>query len=336
MFANGCDAQGCGKLQKNRRKPAALREKFTHLCKFPIMNVQALSILIPVYNYDVRQLVEALQQQATALRGVDVEILCFDDASEAAFRRLNATVGEWAGVEYRLLPNNLGRSRIRNLLAREARHDYLLFIDCDSQVPDEKYLQRYVAALSPNCLLYGGRIYQPQPPADKSLMLHWRYGSVREAKPAEERQKQAYHSFMTNNFLIPSALFQPIGFDERLLQYGHEDTLFGMELQARGVHILHMDNPLIHAGLESAVAFLQKSRQALENLAFLHHQGTGIDTRLLRWALRFHGRPSEAVLRALWGGCRTSLEQQLSSARPSLRLFDLYKLGCLLEELEHR
>ncbi|NBC07759.1 MAG: glycosyltransferase [Bacteroidetes bacterium] len=297
------------------------------------MNQHALSILIPVYNYDVRQLVGALQQQAAALHGVEVEILCFDDASQAAFRRLNAAVGEWAGVEYRLLPNNLGRSRIRNLLAREARHDYLLFIDCDSQVPDEKYLQRYVAALSPNCLLYGGRIYQPQPPADKSLMLHWKYGSVREARPAEERQKQAYHSFMTNNFLIPRALFQPIGFDERLLQYGHEDTLFGMALQARGVRILHLDNPLVHAGLESSATFMRKSRQALENLAFLHHQGTGIDTRLLRWALRIHGRPSEMVLRTFWEGARKGLERQLCSARPSLRLFDLYRLGCLLEEL---
>lgn len=300
------------------------------------MSTPAISILIPVYNYDVRQLVHDLQQQSHTLDGVEVEILCFDDASDADFRRLNAAIAELPSVEYRLLPNNLGRSRIRNLLAREASHDYLLFIDCDSQVPDDSYLQRYAKTLSPEQLLYGGRIYQSQAPENQALILHWRYGSMREARPAEERQSQPYHSFMTNNFLIPSALFQPIGFDERLLQYGHEDTLFGMELQARGVHILHMDNPLIHAGLESAVAFLQKSRQALENLAFLHHQGTGIDTRLLRWALRFHGRPSEAVLRALWGGCRTSLEQQLSSARPSLRLFDLYKLGCLLEELEHR
>lgn len=297
------------------------------------MSTNALSILIPIYNYDVRQLVKNLQRQATTLDNLTVEILCFDDGSGAAFRQLNARVGSLPDVEYRLLPNNLGRSRIRNLLAREAQHDYLLFIDCDSQVPDERYLQRYAAALAPGRLLYGGRIYQAAAPADNSLMLHWKYGSVREARPAEERQQQAYHSFMTNNFLIPRALFPSHGFDERLLQYGHEDTLFGMELQAKGVPILHLDNPLIHAGLETAAVFLRKSRQALENLAFLHHQGTGIDTRLLRWALRLHGRPSETVVRALWEAGRKGLERQLCSARPSLRLFDLYRLGYLLEEL---
>jgi glycosyltransferase involved in cell wall biosynthesis len=297
------------------------------------MSTPAISILIPVYNYDVRQLVQDLQQQSQSLHGVEVEILCFDDASDADFRRLNAAVAELPSVEYRLLPNNLGRSKIRNLLAREASHDYLLFIDCDSEAPDALYLQRYAEALSPEHLLYGGRIYQPQAPSDQDLMLHWRYGSVREARPSTERQKEPYHSFMTNNFLIPRKLFYPIGFDERLSQYGHEDTLFGMELAARGIQIVHLENPLIHAGLEPAEVFLRKSRQALENLAFLYHQDTGIDTRLLRWAMRLQGRPSEVLLRVFWDSFRTALERQLQSGNPSLRLFDLYKLGCLLEEL---
>lgn len=297
------------------------------------MSAFAISILIPIYNYDVRQLVRNLQRQSTALHGIGVEILCFDDASDATFQQLNASVADLPDVKYRVLPNNLGRSRIRNLLAREANHDYLLFMDCDSQVPDEYYLKRYAEALEPGCLLYGGRIYQAEPPADKALMLHWKYGSLREARPARERQNQAYHCFMTNNFLIPQELFHPIEFDERLLQYGHEDTLFGMALKAKGIRIVHIENPLIHAGLEPAAVFLRKSRQALENLAFLHHRGAGIDTRLLRWALRLHGRPSEVVLRMFWGGFRHALERQLRSAQPSLRLFDVYKLGCLLEEL---
>ena len=297
------------------------------------MSTPAISILIPVYNYDVRQLVHDLQQQSHTLDGVEVEILCFDDASDADFRRLNAAIAELPSVEYRLLPNNLGRSRIRNLLAREASHDYLLFIDCDSQVPDDSYLQRYAKTLSPEQLLYGGRIYQSQAPENQALILHWRYGSMREARPAEERQSQPYHSFMTNNFLIPRKLFYPIGFDERLSQYGHEDTLFGMELAAKNIQIAHLENPLVHAGLEPAQVFLRKSRQALENLAFLYHQGTGIDTRLLRWALRLQGQPSEVLLRVFWDSFRSLLERQLKSGNPSLRLFDMYKLGCLLEEL---
>lgn len=289
----------------------------------------ALSILIPVFNFDVRLLVQELQQQAERL-SMPVEILCFDDASEPRFKSQNAAVSKLPEVHYRLLPNNLGRSRIRNLLAREARYDYLLFLDCDSAVPDQHYLQAYADEMAADTLLYGGRIYQAEPPSDPSLMLHWKYGSQREATAAEERQKQAYHSFMTNNFLIPRQLFQNIRFDERLRQYGHEDTLFGMELRRLEISIKHLDNPLLHTGLEPAGVFLDKSQQALENLAFLHSQGSGIETRLLKWALRLQHTAGARLLNWSWPLLAPALTRQLCSARPQLRLFDLFKLGLLL------
>ncbi len=291
-----------------------------------------LSILIPVYNFDIRPLVRDLQQQAAQL-AMPVEILCFDDASESKFQGQNAAVSELPGVYYHLLPNNLGRARIRNLLAREAQHDYLLFLDCDSAVPDSSYLRTYADALAPDTLLYGGRVYQAEPPSDPALLLHWEYGRRREALSAEERQEQPYHSFMTNNFLIPRQLFQAIGFDERLRQYGHEDTLFGMELRQRAVPIKHLDNPLLHSGLEPAEAFLHKSQQALENLAFLHLQGSGIEARLLTWALRLRRSSGAQLLLGAWPLLEPALRRQLCSSWPQLRLFDLYKLGLLLRYL---
>ncbi|MBK9012976.1 MAG: hypothetical protein IPM82_02230 [Saprospiraceae bacterium] len=66
---------------------------------------------------------------------------------------------------------------------------------------------------------------------------------------------------MTNNFLIPRQLFLEIQFDETLRQYGHEDTLFGMELARRQVPIVHIDNPLEHIGLEPVDVFLRKTEQ---------------------------------------------------------------------------
>jgi hypothetical protein len=43
-----------------------------------------LSILIPIYNFDVRRLVSELDRQA-ALLDVSCEICCLDDASEISF-----------------------------------------------------------------------------------------------------------------------------------------------------------------------------------------------------------------------------------------------------------
>lgn len=292
-----------------------------------------LSILIPVYNCDIRSLAPELRRQCST-SGTEWEILCFDDGSGPGWKEKNREIAGLPGVFYRELPENLGRARIRNLLAEEAHGDYLLFLDCDSEVPDGAYLQRYAEQLRPDTLLYGGRSYQAEQPQDPALFFHWLYGSRREAQPAAVRRLQPYRSFMTNNFLIPRDLFLQIRFDERLLQYGHEDTLFGMELEKRRVPILHLDNPLIHAGLEPVDVFLAKTRQGIQNLAFLYRSDSGIDTRLLRFYERLKGWGGVAFLRLWFRFCRPALVRRLKSRRPSLRLFDLYKLSLLLEELQ--
>ena len=79
-----------------------------------------LSILIPVYNFDVRVLVEELHRQALGL-SLPAEILCFDDGSAEQWKTLNREVALLSSVRYKEWPENLGRSRIRNALADAAR-----------------------------------------------------------------------------------------------------------------------------------------------------------------------------------------------------------------------
>lgn len=291
-----------------------------------------LSILIPVYNFDIRPLVEELHRQAEALP-LAAEILCFDDCSDSARQTVNRELGHLPLVQYREYPHNLGRSRIRNELADAARGAHLLFLDCDSEAPDSAYLKRYAECLDDKHLLYGGRAYRKEPPGDPQLLLHWLYGSRREQKPPAQRRKHPYHHFMTNNFLIPASVFQQARFDERLVGYGHEDTLFGMELRRREVPLRHLDNPLYHIGLEPASVFLEKTREGVRNLALLYRSGTGIETRLTavyeklkRWGLAVAAR---IVLRSL----RPLFLHNLLSRHPSLLLFDFYKLSLLLDEL---
>ena len=286
-----------------------------------------LSILIPIYNEDVRQLVADLCAQARGL--TEFEVLCFDDGSATGVKAINRSVTSIPEVRYEELPVNQGRSRIRNLLADSAKGSYLLFMDCDSKVVHTDFLKNYVARLHPDQLLYGGRCYAAEPPSDQRHLLHWRYGTSREQQTAAQRAEQPYHSFMTNNFLLPAPLFQSIRFDESLTQYGHEDTLFGMVLKERRVQMVHINNPLQHLGLEPAEVFLDKTRKAIENLHQLMTSGKEIDTRLLRVYRSLKRFGLRGLFVAFFNAMEPILVQQLMSRRPSLWLFDLYKLGLL-------
>jgi len=292
-----------------------------------------LSILIPVYAYDVRPLVYDLHQQAQAL-AVPWEILLLDDASPPAWQHLNQSLGELAGVTYHELPQNSGRAAIRNTLARQAQYDYLLFMDCDSGVAAPAYLNRYLQALLPETVLCGGRTYQATPPPPP-FYLHWWYGCQREVKSARERSQAPYAGFMTNNFVVPRTRFLAIGLDERLRQYGHEDTLFGLQLQQAGIPILHLDNPLLHLGLEPAAEWLQKQRQAIDNLYELYLLYPALQTRALVAWRRLH---RSGLLR--WGypwlqrQARRWEKQLVEQPKPALHLLDMLKLVWL--EAAHR
>jgi len=291
-----------------------------------------LSILIPVYNFDVRLLVESLCRQGRAA-GITFELICLDDGSTEQFKGLNRRVKQYREVQYEELQHNVGRSRIRNLLAEKARYEYLLLMDCDSALPDENYLQRYIDQLVPGQLLYGGRIYKKEPPDDLSLRLHWAYGIQREQQTAAARSHAPYHSFMTNNFLVPKSILLAIRFEEKLKGYGHEDTLFGFELEKRDIPILHLDNPLYHIGLETAEVLLHKTRQGIGNLLYLDRQpGITIETRLLRLYRRLNKSFLPSAILPILAFMAPAMEAQLKSRRPNMKVFDLLKLYWILKE----
>jgi len=290
-----------------------------------------LSILIPIYNFDVRELVRELHQQCQS-EGIVFEICCFDDQSEVVFQNLNQEIADLENVNYLLQSENLGRSAIRNAMARAAYYDNLLFMDCDSKVVQLNYIKTYLAHLQANTVLYGGRVYDANPPSETALRLHWTYGRVREQSRASERKKQPYNSFMTNNFLIPKSIFQTIRFDESLRQYGHEDTLFGLELRKRSIPIVHLDNPLEHLGLEAAATFLKKTEQGVENLVTLWQSGKLTEAKLLHF---FEKCRQLRLLRLLYWLFQLSvpfLRYYFTHRHgTNLKLFDFYKLGVFIE-----
>lgn len=295
-----------------------------------------LSILIPVFNHDVKTLVTSLLAQASDWRG-EVEICLLDDNSTESYRQLNRALAPQLGVRYEELLANVGRAAIRNQLAAMAMHPWLLLLDNDSLLPDGQFLARYAQALDekPGAVLFvGGTSYLPTPPADPDLRLRWHYGRAREMRPAAARQRDPGGQLSINNALVWEGLLRYFPLDERLSGYGHEDTRFGLELARAGAAVRHIDNPVLHDGLEPATMFLEKSHQAVRNLAqVLRTDGLGAETRLARAARRLRRVGLAGLAGAILGVLEPVLRRHLLSARPSLRALDALKLCWLLQEV---
>ncbi len=295
-----------------------------------------LSILIPVFNCNVTALVGSLLAQLGEWPGA-VELRLLDDGSGPDYQALNRRLASRPNVHYTELPANVGRAAIRNQLAATARHEWLLLLDNDSLLPDGQFLARYARALAawPTAsLLVGGTTYLATPPADSALRLRWLYGRAREMRPAAERQRNPSGQLTINNALLRRDMLRRFPLDERLSGYGHEDTRFGLALAQAGVEVRHLDNPVLHDGLEPAVVFLRKSEQAVHNLAqVLRTDGLGGDTRLVRSALRLRQLGLAGAARATLARLEPALRRNLLAGQPSLRALDGLKLLWALREL---
>jgi len=286
-----------------------------------------LSICIPIYNQRLSPLVKELKEEISNYSH-SAEILLLDDGSNESFREENRLLSELDLVSYDELSENVGRSAIRNLLADKARGNYLLFLDDDSRTVDENFLKHYLDEAKPGNVVCGGRIYQNSTPAPE-YMLHWKYGKLKESATADERRLKPY-SFHSNNFMIDRSLFLKIKFDESLKQYGHEDTLFAYKLSINNVKVNHIDNPVLHNGLETSTAFLQKTQMGLQNLLQLYlsqPKSFRDHVRLLKEYQKVRKLGLDRLLALLYSWRSKSWENQLSSKAPDLKLFNLYKIA---------
>jgi len=292
-----------------------------------------ISICIPVYNFDVTELTDSLLLQANRI-GYPIEILLFDDHSLSYFKKLNAKLSSRKDVSYLEFDFNIGRSKIRNRLADFASGHWLLFLDCDMVIDDPEFLQNYVNTLNKAQVVCGGIKYSKKPFREE-LILRWKFGVSRECKKSIRRQLAPYNSFMTGNFLITRDTFHSIRFNEDISGYGHEDTVFGLELKRRKVPILHIDNPSLHLGLEPCFDFLQKSEQSVINLSKLMHNAPDLrkdlekTVRVLRIFKILRFLQLTLILRWVFRVVNPIIRRSLCSRHPSLLMFDLYKLALL-------
>ncbi len=280
-----------------------------------------ISVLIPVYNHSAFALVSTLIDQARAIE-VPCEIIVLDDGS-TDFKDQFETYPKSEILRIEKSISNLGRSRARNKLAELAKYPFLLLLDCDGIPVRDDFLERYLEANETAGVLVGGSRYEK--PENKKFLLHYTHGIQREI--ANQR------GFKSNNFFISKELFQSIRFDESLKQYGHEDTLFGVELDRKGIEIRHIDNPVIHQGLEEAATFLGKSLTAIENAWKLYRENkiTGQEIRVLNLFLKWNASPVKRKLLKFIASRKKVWERICLSDKPKLYALDFMKLIRLSE-----
>lgn len=292
-----------------------------------------VSILIPVYNQKVTKLVTDLHIQCTKAK-ITFEIVLFDDKSTDKYRDDNRKLAGLFNVSYLEMSENMGRARIRNLLAKNARYEKLLFLDSDSKLISKKFIKKYIEVINDHDIIYGGRVYPKKAPTAKGKQLHWKYGKKREALPASKRLKKPYMRFQSNNFIIDRELFLAYKFDPTLMRYGYEDLVLATKLKQGGHHIHHIENPIKHKGIEKSDVFLTKQEKAIQNLIYLKEKDSIMDTRLWKSYLKLKYNGLLSSFKLLYPNFENRIQASLHSVKPNLYYLDLWKLHYLIEILE--
>lgn len=285
-----------------------------------------ISVLIPTYNYNVFPLVENLSKQCDKER-IEYEIIVIDDCSDKLFE--NEKINSLVHCCFSRLTKNIGRSAIRNLLAEQAKFDWLLFLDADAFPLSNNFIYNYVKEFNYSAeVLCGGMRYEAEKPSDDKI-FRWKYGNNREALTAIQRSENKYLNFFTINFAIRKSVFNQVRFNEKLLSYGYEDLLFSYNLKQENIQIKHIENPVYHNGIESNDFFLRKTEQALVNLNFLLNEKIIPKDyiKLTKYLNIIEKTKTKKVVALFFKLTKPSLQKQILSTNPNLLAFDLYRLG---------
>jgi len=297
-----------------------------------------LSILIPTFNYNITQLVAVLHQQAVATF-IDFEIVVMDDGS-VTFKDENRKIELFKNCRFIELPSNVGRSKIRNLLADEAQYDYLIFLDCDADINHTDFIDRYLSLCDQLVVAVGGRTYDKNN-TNPNYSLTLKYGRVREGHLASLKEMRVRQkTFTTPNFLISKSIFNEIRFDETIKGYGHEDTVFGVMLHQKNIEVLFVDNPVVHKGLDDNGTFLRKTEEGIANLFLLYQRKKypylENDSKILSTFIRIKFLRLQYPIKYLFLIFKSLMVKNLVGSEPSLFLFDIYKLGYLCKIASRR
>lgn len=234
-----------------------------------------LSILIPVYNWDISALLGKLLAEIDAFSLQEaVEVIVLDDcSSDAALRDRNSRFASDNGrsyLKYGGLQKNAGRAAVRNTLAADASGSFLLFLDCDVLPDNEDFVRSYLGCAREKSydVVCGGISYRTRILNGAEFNYHAYLGNKKEVKSAEERNQSPWRFILTSNIMVRKTVFQGTPFNENFTGYGYEDIEWGVRL-AENYRILHIDNTASHLGLVTKAKAYEKMCNSVPNYLLL-------------------------------------------------------------------
>ncbi len=286
-----------------------------------------LSILIPTYNYNAFPLAETIERQALKL-GIVFEIICIDDGSFSPLNIENQKINYLTNCKFIENIKNIGSKANRQLLAQKSHYDWLLFLDADVIPKHDNFIETYLKEFNNKAeAIFGGFAYYDTKP-NKDKRLRYTFGKRREEVFALIRNKNPYKVIISANFLIKKKLYLKINHKYLLNLYGL-DYLFGALLKFNKIVVNHIDNEVYHLGIDDNLAYLEKTRKAVETLSYLYGlkkiQSNKISLLKAFRILRNLGLTKifgKVILKF-----NLRIEKNLMSKQPNIFLFDLYRLG---------
>ncbi|RYJ38493.1 B-glycosyltransferase-related protein, glycosyltransferase family 2 [Flavobacterium anhuiense] len=286
-----------------------------------------LSILIPVYNYDVLPLVSELVKQCNSC-GIIFEIIVQDDASNK-FIDENNQINSLENCFFSINKENLGRGRNINSLCSKSKYNYVLIMEADAFPESKSYLNNYIDLLSKTPDVIFGGVKYPDNIPPKEKILRWKYGRKREIKSLSQRLKNKYDFVFTWNLLLKREILLQYPFPEFINEYGYEDLVFIKKLQLNSVPVIHIENSLIHFNHENSVDFINKTEKAVRNLYNLISSGKidSEDAKLTKVYVILKKLHLTGVLKSIYNRSKKQILHNLTSKNPNLYVLDFYKLG---------
>lgn len=288
-----------------------------------------ISVLIPVFNYNILELVSKLHAQCKVVN-IAFEILCYDDCSDdKLIQQENKKIEELPCCSYVILEKNIGRSAIRNKLAKNAKYNWLLFLDADVMPKNKDFIKTYISSISEKSQVINGGILYKEKGITDSHLLRLVYGKKREALTTELRNENTYLSFLTLNFLIHKTVFKKVSFNEEIPNLRHEDTLFSYNLKQHNINVEHIENPVYHLGIESSHIFLKKSLDSVKAIDLFIKQNLlpSNYTKITKVYSGIRNSWVSKLLSLLFQKYSSKFENNLLGKKPSLFIFDLYRLS---------
>ncbi len=286
-----------------------------------------LSILIPVYNYNIVDLVRNIHEQVT-LTQKEFEIICLDDKSNKDIIKRNESVNSLDNVSYRESKDNNGIAITRQHLCDFARYDWILLIDADMELKDHAFISNYLSVINSGFdVIFGGICYKTSKP-DTNSLLRWKYGKKCEEVSAKKRNIRPYKVTSAANILIKKALYKQFSLDSVGNSYGM-DIFFGPQLKLNKVPVLHIDNAIYHLGLENSKKYLKKTEFAVNTLLNLHRKDKiklHENDLLLKFTL-LKSIKLNFLGSLFFKWFRSYMEKNLEGRYPVITIFQLYKIS---------